>query len=60
MQDQEITCHDNQGESLSKRRRSTEAGNEQNKSFFCGESAGKEALHEVSTFQLDKHLLIKK
>ena len=56
IQDQGKTCLDNQGESSSKRRRSTEAGNDQSKCFFCGESAGKEVLLEASTFQLDKNV----
>ena len=54
IQDQGKTCLDNQGESLSKRTRST-SSNDQSKCFFCGESAGKEGLDEGSTFQLDKN-----
>ena len=54
IQDQGKTCLDNQGESSSKRKRSTEASNDQSKCFFCGDSAGQEGLHEASTFQLDK------
>ena len=56
IQDQGKKCLDNQNESSSKLRRSTEASNDQSKCFFCGESAGKEALHEASTFQLDKNV----
>ena len=55
IQDQSKTCFDNQGESSSKRKRSTEASNDQSK-CFCGDSAGKEGLHEASTFQLDKNV----
>ena len=56
IQDQGKKCLDNQGESSSKLRRSTEAGNDQSKCFFCGESADRAALHEASTFQLDKNV----
>ena len=56
MQDQGKTCLDNQGESSSKRKRSTEASKDQSNCFFCDDSAGKEGLHEASTFQLDKNL----
>ena len=56
IQDQGETCLDNQGESSSKRKRSTEASNDQSKCFFCGDSADKEGLHEASTFQLDKNV----
>ena len=56
IQNQGKKCLDNQKESSSKLRRSTEASNDQSKCFFCGESAGKEALHQASTFQLDKNV----
>ena len=56
IQDQGKICLDNQGESSSKRKRSTEASNDQSKCFFFGDSAGKEGLHEASTFQLAKNV----
>ena len=56
IQDQGKTCLDNQGESSSKQKRSTEASNDQSKCFFCGDSAGKDGLHEAFTFQLDKNV----
>ena len=41
---------------MSKRKRSTEAGNDKDTCFFCGESDGKKELHEAATFKLNKNV----
>ena len=41
---------------MSKQKRSTEAGNDKDTCFFCGESDGKKELHEAATFKLNKNV----
>ena len=56
IQDQGETCENSLGEKLPKRKRSTEAGNDKDTCFFCGESDGKKELHEAATFKLNKNV----
>ena len=56
IQDQGETYENSLIEKSSKRKRSTEAGNDEDTCFFCGESDGKKELHEAATFKLNKNV----